>query len=218
MLQAYVSSVSDVSEVCCKCFRGMLQAFVQNVSYVFRYMFASVFYLDVAYVLRMLQEYVPMVLAILALRCSKSSCCKFASVLSRRCICFTHMFQVYVLNVSSASDVCCIQVFHVSEGCSESHGGMARVLVDWARRARCRRMGRARASGRGTWARLGPMDEAMLVLITTPGSRPHGERDEWVAGRSRGRNDRGRVCAQARGEADRGGLCGRLDTRVHLDV
>jgi histone H3/H4 len=59
MLQAYVSSVSDVSEVrckcvyadvakvdrdvayfvnisktCCKCFKGMLQAFVQNISSV----------------------------------------------------------------------------------------------------------------------------------------------------------------------------------------
>jgi hypothetical protein len=54
MLQMYISSVSDVSEACCnyfiwmlqsrvgcctcwKCFRGMLQEFVQNVSFVFTY-------------------------------------------------------------------------------------------------------------------------------------------------------------------------------------
>jgi hypothetical protein len=42
------------------------------------------------------------------------------SVLSGCCICFTHMFQVYVLNVSSALDVYCIQVFHILE--VESHG------------------------------------------------------------------------------------------------
>jgi len=34
-----------------------------------------------------------------------------ANVLSGCCICFTHMLQVYVSNISSASDVCCIQVF-----------------------------------------------------------------------------------------------------------
>ena len=32
------------------------------------------------------------------------------SVLSGCCICFTHMLQVYVLNVSSVSDICCIQM------------------------------------------------------------------------------------------------------------
>jgi len=37
-----------------------------------------------------------------------------ASVLSGCCICFTHMLQVYVPNVSYVSDVCCIQVFHVA--------------------------------------------------------------------------------------------------------
>jgi hypothetical protein len=41
---------------------------------------------------------------------------------------FTHILQVYVLDVSSISDVCCIQVFHVARVscCSESqgHGGV----------------------------------------------------------------------------------------------
>jgi hypothetical protein len=37
---------------------------------------------------------------------------------------FTHMLQLYVLNVPSASVVCCIQVFYVLE--EKSHGGHAR--------------------------------------------------------------------------------------------
>jgi hypothetical protein len=76
-------------------------------------MFASVFYLDVSYVPHMLQEYVPMISTIAVLCYSK--CFHVAS-----CKCFIwmlHMFQVYVLNVSSALDVYCIQVFHVSEMC-----------------------------------------------------------------------------------------------------
>jgi hypothetical protein len=52
---------------------------------------------------------------------------------------FTHMLQVYVLDVSSVSYVCCIQVFHVARVlcCSESQGR--------------RRMGRGEpvAGGRG---------------------------------------------------------------------
>ena len=36
------------------------------------------------------------------------------SVLSGYCIYFTHMLQVYVPNVSSASDLCSLQVFHVA--------------------------------------------------------------------------------------------------------
>ena len=37
---------------------------------------------------------------------------------------FTHMLQVYVSDVSSVLDVCCIQVFHVARVscCSESQG------------------------------------------------------------------------------------------------
>jgi hypothetical protein len=61
ILHMYVSSVSDVSDVCCncfilmlqkyieeyctccKCFRSMLQAFIQNVSFVSRHMLQSFF-------------------------------------------------------------------------------------------------------------------------------------------------------------------------------
>jgi hypothetical protein len=60
MLQAYVSSVSDVSEVCCKCFirifpmfhlffRRMLQVCLCEYCICFTHML-QVFYLDVAYV------------------------------------------------------------------------------------------------------------------------------------------------------------------------
>ena len=37
-----------------------------------------------------------------------------ASVLSECCICFIHMLQQYVSNVSCVSDICCIEVFHVA--------------------------------------------------------------------------------------------------------
>ena len=37
-----------------------------------------------------------------------------ASGLFGYCICFTHILQVYVPNISSASDVCCIQMFYIA--------------------------------------------------------------------------------------------------------
>jgi hypothetical protein len=54
---------------------------------------------------------------------------------------FTHMLQVYLPDVSSVSDVCCIQVFDVarvscyfkSQGLRGSDGGMARALGNGAR-------------------------------------------------------------------------------------
>ena len=52
----------------------------------------QVFYLDVAYVFHT----------------------HVASVLSKYCIYFTDMLQQYDSNVSSVSDVCCIQMFHVA--------------------------------------------------------------------------------------------------------
>jgi hypothetical protein len=115
----------DVAHVAyfCKCFKGMLQAFAQNVSSVFICMLWQVFYLDVAYILH--------------------TCCKcfiwmlhmfhthVASVLSGCCICFMHMLQQYVSNVSSLLDVCCIHVFY--EG-TVSDGRTAGALGDRARR------------------------------------------------------------------------------------
>jgi hypothetical protein len=88
-----------------------------------------------------------------------------ASVLSVCCICFTHMFHLYVPNVHLFSDIRCIQVFHILEVCSESHGT----------RSGCWGMGRgeagarAGASGRGVWRTWGPADGGVLVLIPAPG-------------------------------------------------
>jgi hypothetical protein len=59
---------------------------------------------------------------------------QFASVLSGWYICFTHMLQLYVLNVSSISVVCCIQVFHVSE--VESPGEHGLGTVGWGAASR----------------------------------------------------------------------------------
>jgi hypothetical protein len=86
----------------------MLQVFVQIVSSVFKR-----FYLDVAYVSHMLQEYVPMVSVVSVLCCSKCyhvACCN--------CKCFIrmlHMFDThvssYVPNVSYSSNICAFKCF-----------------------------------------------------------------------------------------------------------
>jgi hypothetical protein len=73
-----------------------------------------------------------------------------AIVLSGCCISSTHMLQVYVLNVSSALDVRCIQVFHVSEVCPESHRTR---LGCW---------------GFGRWGTLGSCIWVELALILGP--------------------------------------------------
>jgi hypothetical protein len=61
---AKIWDVTSVSDVCCKHFFKMFHLF-------FIRMFASVFYLDIAYVSHMLQEYVPMILAVSVLCRSK---------------------------------------------------------------------------------------------------------------------------------------------------
>jgi hypothetical protein len=43
-----------------------------------------------------------------------SKCFYIASVLSRCCICLTYMLQVYIPNVLSTLDLCCIQVVYVA--------------------------------------------------------------------------------------------------------
>ena len=101
-----VAYVASVSEACCKCLFKMF--------YLFQTYVASAFYLHVAHVshlcckstfemFQLFQSYVAISVFML----------QFASVLSGCCICFTQMLQLYVLNVSSASVECCIQVFHV---------------------------------------------------------------------------------------------------------
>jgi hypothetical protein len=71
------------------------------------------------------------------------------------------MLQMYVLNVSSASDLCCIPVFHVGASCFR---GIFREL--W-------RHGPG-AGGRGAASR-GPADGAHSVprVLRTGHTRPH---------------------------------------------
>jgi hypothetical protein len=111
--------------ICCKCFRGMLQAFIQSVSSVSNVR-CKRFDLDVVYVSHMLQEYVPNVSVVSFLCCSKYFMLQV--FLSGCCICFTHMLQVYVPNVSYASDLCCFQKFHVA---SVSCCKYFMLLVSW---------------------------------------------------------------------------------------
>ena len=75
----------------CKCFRGMLQAFVQNILSVLDIYCSKCF----IWMLHMFHTHV-------------------ASVLSGCCICFEHMLQLCVSNVSPLSDVSCTEVFHVA--------------------------------------------------------------------------------------------------------
>jgi hypothetical protein len=139
-----VAKVDQGRSICCKCFRDMLRAFVQNVSYV-PYVCCKRFDLDVTYVshiccnnmffqmFHMFQSYVAASVFML----------QVASVLSRCCIYFTYMLQMYVLHISSVSNVCCIQVFHVVRRVrgAESDGGTTRCR-EWGR-------GEPRANGRG---------------------------------------------------------------------
>jgi len=101
------------------------------------------------------------------------------------------MFQVYVPNISSASDVCCIQLFHISEVCSESYGGHGGRGKPGARG-----WGTLGASGRRAWRAWGSADGGVLVLIPAPRSRPRRERGTVPLGRSRRRNDKGGVCVR----------------------
>jgi hypothetical protein len=71
-----------------------------------------------------------------------------ARVLFGCCICFTHTLQVYVLDVSPFSYVCCIKMFHVVQRVRRrgSDGGTTQVLGNGARRARAGERGVQRTS------------------------------------------------------------------------
>ena len=90
--RVYVRNVSSVSGVCCK-------HFYLDVAHVSHICCKSMFEM-----FQLFQPYVAISVFML----------QVASVLSGCCICFTHMLQVYVPNISSALGVCCIQVFHVT--------------------------------------------------------------------------------------------------------
>jgi hypothetical protein len=96
-----------------------------------------------------------------------------ASVLSGSCICFTHMLQVFNLDVAYVSHICCNSIFQMFHLCliyvaSECfmlqvfHEGTASDVCT----AQCRRTGTQRAGGR----------------LLSPA---HAEREEGVRGKER---------------------------------
>ena len=123
---SFVQNVFSVPNVCCK-------RFDLDVAYVSHICSNSMF--------KMFHLFQPYIAASVFML-------QVASVLSGCCICFTHMLQVYVLNIS------CVfrRMLHSSVSCckcliscySESHGGMvsdgrtARVSRDGTRRATAR--------------------------------------------------------------------------------
>jgi hypothetical protein len=146
------SPLPYVVNVCFKCFRyfrGMLQVFHIDVTKVDRgvvYVASvleacckrlfKIFHLLQTYVANVLNWMLHMFCTYVARVCSKCFSCftlmlqcvfmlQVVSVSFGCCICFTHIFQVYVINISSALDVGCIQLFHISE--VESHGGTPRL-------------------------------------------------------------------------------------------
>jgi hypothetical protein len=104
VFQRYVAIVSygcckSRSDTCFKCFRDMTQAFIQNISSI-PDVCCKRFDLDAAYVSHIYcNNMFQMYHLFLVLRCSK--CFRVASVLSRCCIYFTYMLQVYITDVSS---------------------------------------------------------------------------------------------------------------------
>jgi hypothetical protein len=178
-------------------FTCMLQASVPNVSSAFQTYIASVliqmlhlFHTYVARVcskmLRLFQSYVAIRLFIL----------QVASVLFGCCICFTHMLEVYVSNVSSASNICCIQMFHVASlSCFRSM-----FRESWGHGPS--------TEGRGV-ARRGPIDGACLCS-SRPRVSPTRRERRGSGGRSgeRGvlRDGRGRGTCAWWDEADGEGL------------
>ena len=108
-----VAKVDQGCCTCCTCFRSMLQAFVQDVSFVSRHMSQS-FFIWMLHMFShiccnsMFQMFQPFQ------SYATVSVFHVAIFLSRYCIYFTHMLQAYVLNILSVSNVCCIRVFHVA--------------------------------------------------------------------------------------------------------
>jgi len=112
----------------------MLQLFQRHV--------ASVFYLDVAYISHMLQEYITMVSAVLVLCCSKFFHVQvlYLDVTYASHKYFKCMFQMFHLLQTYVAFKCfMLQVFRVLDVCLESHWGIARPPGEGTQRARgCR--------------------------------------------------------------------------------
>jgi hypothetical protein len=102
VFQRFVQNVSSVPNIRCK-HSDLDIAHVSNIYYKNMFQMFKLFQFYVTVNVFMLQV---------------------ANVLSGCYMCFTHMLQVYVLDVSSVAYVCCIKVFHVAYlSCySESQG------------------------------------------------------------------------------------------------
>ena len=94
MLQKYVSIISDV-------FRGILQVFHMDVAKIYR---------DVAHVAIVVHVCCKHLFQMLHLLFQTY----VASGLFGCCICFTHMLQEYVRNVSAVLVLCCNKCFNVA--------------------------------------------------------------------------------------------------------
>ena len=187
---ARAAYVANVSETCCKSLFKMF--------YLFRRYVASV----LIWMLHMFNTYV----AIVCPKCFICSslplqqvflCCRLQLFYLDVVYVFTHMLQVYVPDVSSVSDVCCIQVFHVgrvsccseSQGARGSDGSTAQAPGNGALRAGGRRTWRAtrwRPVVRGTARRGAPAGrgEWMRRGCTDGGGSNRGGRDGLRASRS----------------------------------
>jgi hypothetical protein len=101
-----VTHVASVLEARCKCFKGMLQAFVQNVSFVSN-VCCKRFDLDVAYVSHIChKEYVQNVSAVSVLCCNK--CFHVASC--KWFIWMLHMFHTHVLSICYKCFICFLRM------------------------------------------------------------------------------------------------------------
>jgi hypothetical protein len=183
ILQVFQRHVASVCSKCFICFRRTLQAF---------------FYLDVAHVshiccksmfemFQLFQSYVAISVFML----------QVASVFIWMLHCFTYMLQVYVLNVSSASDVCylkkCFHVVSVSyfRGMFKESWGMAQH--------RGKGRDEPEVNGWGTRCAWGPADGARSSSSRLPGPA-RVEREE-------GSGERSGRCGVGRGERGTGYAC-----------
>jgi hypothetical protein len=119
MFQRYVASISyryyksrSGCCICCKCFIGMSQAFVQSVSSVSDACYKH-FDLDVSYVPHIYCKSMFQMFQLFHSYIAVSIFMLQVFYLNVAYV-FTHMLQVYVSNISFASDLYCIQMFHIA--------------------------------------------------------------------------------------------------------
>jgi phage-related protein len=108
MLQAYVSIVSNILEVCWTCFISMLKEYVLNVSSVFSLILQQLFlcckcFMWMLHMLQWLYTYVASVL----FQMFQMLKTYVAHVLSRCCICFMHMLEVFHPDIAYVSHIFC---------------------------------------------------------------------------------------------------------------